>query len=74
MSIDQALVGAAATGDDDMVVVATDDAHDMTPAESFIEQVTKAREPPLLELPRDDSAPDSRPPPALPKRSRRLAA
>jgi hypothetical protein len=41
---------------------------------SFIERLTKARQSPLLELPGDDSATDRRPPPTLPKRSRRIAA
>ena len=40
----------------------------------FTERVTKARQPPLLELPRVDTAHAGRTPPALPRRSRRIAA
>jgi hypothetical protein len=45
--LDQELVGAAARGDDDMVVDATDDVQGTTPADSrhksFIERVMMAR-------------------------------
>jgi hypothetical protein len=61
-----------------MVVDATDDVQGTTHADShlksFIERVTMARQSSLLELPGDDSAPDSRPLTAFPKRSRRIAA
>ena len=79
---DPALVGA--TTSRGVTVVATTNIVNSTPSpqtdsadsrlNSFIERVMKARQPSLLELPRDDSTPDRRPPPALPKRSRRIAA
>jgi hypothetical protein len=80
--LDPALVGAATSGG--VTVVAATDIVNNTPSpqtdsadsrlKSFIERVTKARQPLLLELPGDDSTPDQRPLPALPKWSRRIAA
>jgi hypothetical protein len=73
----------AATSEGATIVAATDVVNN-TPSpqtdsadcrlKSFIERLTKARQPPLLELPGDDSSTDRRPPPTLPKRSRRIAA
>jgi uncharacterized protein with von Willebrand factor type A (vWA) domain len=80
--LDPQLVRAATSGG--ATLVAATDAVNNTPSpqtdsadsrlKSFIERVMKARQPPLLELPKDDSTPDRRPPAALPKRSRRIAA
>ena len=77
---DPALVGAATPGD--MTVVATMNVVNSTTSpqtsstdrrlKRFIERVTKARQPPLLELP-DSSAHGVRTPPAIPKRSKRIA-
>ena len=42
---------------------------------SFTERITKVRQPPLLELPRDDTAHNGRTPPAwLPKKSKQIVA
>jgi hypothetical protein len=41
---------------------------------SFTERVTKARQPPLLELPGDEAVLGERAPPSLPKRSKQIAA
>jgi hypothetical protein len=40
----------------------------------FTERVNKAMQPPLLELPRDDTTHGGRAPPAFPKRRKRIAA
>ena len=79
---DPALVGAATPGD--MTVVATTDAVNRTPSphtsstdrrlKRFIERVTKARQPSLLELPGVDTVHGGCAPLALPKRSKQIAA
>ena len=75
---DPALVRAATPGD--ATVVAITDAVNRTPSPQmtsadirlrrFTERVTKARQPPLLELSGVDTAHDGRAPPVLPKRSK----
>jgi hypothetical protein len=74
---DPALVGAAASGDA-TVVDATDAInHTTSPQtrlEHFTERITKAKQPPLLELPGDDTTHGGRAPPMLPKRSKRITA
>jgi hypothetical protein len=82
MRPDLALVGAATPRD--ATLVAASDAASRTPPpqttsanrrlKHFTERVTKARQTPLLELPGVDTAHAGRTPPALPKRSRRIAA
>ena len=79
---DPALVGAATSGD--TTVVATMDAVNRTPSpqttfaskrlKRFTERITKVRQPPLLELPEDNTTNDGRALFALPKRSKQITA
>jgi hypothetical protein len=73
-------IGATTLGDA-MIMVATDSrtpSPKMTSADRrvkrFAEQITKRRQSPLLELPRNETALGGRASPSLPKRRRRIVA